>query len=558
MKYYRLTLSVLSFVLLFILFSWLLLNSPAEIFMEYRTSRPVDVRIYPSRPFERAIGKKAYPALLQASDDKQSSVVRVKVPFPCLRKFYMEIPAGSDIELVGGGFRIFYFLKYSLGKDDLFPRKSVGGLKLITLMTPETDRPMSVKLQTAETAGGCEIRLTNDFPLCLAFLCALVLALAPVLFFYVLWPRTGLAGLQTILFLILLCGGTVISSLLPVSAEGQSSKPSLNRSELSNYPEKFNQWYRRNLPFRDSLFSLYYNFCQWVGISPVKQVIRGQDDWLFLGRYFTQTPYEDYLGNNLFSDRELQQIRDRLITVRDSLKKRNIRFCVFIIPAKMQVYGHMLRKEWQRQNPNAITRSRQLVEYLRKNSDIPIEYPLDEILAYKKQIPVPLYYKHDTHWNFLGAYIGARSMMRLIDPQTAARMPDVSSLKFEKTGMHYGDLARMGEAPKSFLEPEWKFQHPTFHYSEFLGYSDCYSLPGKSAQGKRVFFIRDSFMAGMGPFLMEYLSHGTFYWDFSLNLSMIADDHPDVVVCEMVDRFLPSLMLIHESKVRMRRGAKVL
>lgn len=558
MKYKRLTLSALVFVLLFIFFSWLLVNSSAEIFLEYQTSRPVDVLIYPSLPFERAIGKKAYPAVLQPSDSKRSAFVRVKIPLSCLRKFYLEIPAGSDIELVGGGFRIFYFFKHSLGSDELFLGKSTGGLELVTLLTPKTGLPKSIKLQTPKSAGGCEIQLTNDFPRCLAFLCALGISLAAALFCSVLWSETGLAIFQTVLFLILLCGSTVISGLFSISAEGKNSKPSLNLQKLSDYPEKFNQWYRRNLPFRDSLYSLHYNFCRWLGISPVKQVIRGQDDWLFLGRYFTQTPHEDYLGNNLFTDSELQQIRDRLIFARDSLKKKNIRFCIFIIPAKMLVYGHMLRKEWQRKDPNVTTRSRQLVDYLRKNSDIPMEYPLDEILAYQKKIPVPLYYKHDTHWNFLGAYIGARSMMRLIDPQAAVRMPEVSSLKYGNSGMHYGDLARMAEAPKSFLEPEWQFQHPAFHYSQVPGDVGCYSFQGKSSGGKRVFFIRDSFMTGMGPFLMEYLSYSTFYWDFTLNLSMISDDRPDVVVLEMVDRFLPLLLNFQECKFRMRRGAKML
>lgn len=558
MKYLRLTLTALFFVLSFILLSWLLVNTSAEIFLEYRTARPVEIQIYPSEPFDRSICKTAYPAVLQPSNNGQKAVARVKIPLPSLRKIYLKIPAGADFELVGGGFQVFNFLRHRLTNSDLFPRKSDGGLELISLLSPETEIPMCVKLRTPKSSGGCEIRLTNDFPRCLAFLFAFLIASAVALFFHLLWNQKGLACLQTVLFLILLCGATVISVLFSVSDANKSTKPSLEFLELSAYPEKFNQWYRGNLPFRAGIYSLYYNFCEWAGISPVKQIIRGQEDWVFLGRYFAQTPHEDYLGNNLFTDSELQNIRNRLVRVRDSLKKKNIRFCIFFAPSKMHAYGHMLRKEWQRKNPNAITRSRQLVDYLRKTTDIPIEYPLDEILAYEKKIPVPLYYKQDTHWNLLGAYIGARSMMRLIDPQAAARMPEVSSLKIEKGYPHYGDLARMMEVPKSCREPDWRFQHPTFHYSKMPGDAGCYSYQGKSPGGKRVFFIRDSFMAGMGPFLIEYLSYCTFYWDFTFNLTMISEDHPDVVVWEMVDRFLPTLLYFEESKFRMTRGAKML
>ena len=149
-------------------------------------------------------------------------------------------------------------------------------------------------------------------------------------------------------------------------------------------------------------------------------------------------------------------------------------------------------------------------------------------------------------------------MMRLIDPPAAARMPEVSTLKYEKFKMHYGDLARMAEAPESCLDPDWRFLHPAFHYSMMPGDAGCYSYRGKSAAGKRVFFIRDSFLAGMTPFLMEYLANATFYWDYSLNARMISDDDPDIVVLEIVDRYLSSLLNFEEVTWHMRRGGRMM
>ena len=554
MKHFRTILTALVFLLLFPLLSWLLMNTPAEVFLEFRTGRAVDLKIYPSLPFDREIGKKAYPVELRPSKAGKKSVCSVKIPLKCLRKIYLEVPPGTDVELFGGGFRVLGFLECLPEKDSLLPSEGSDGLVLTRILDPEKELPTRVNLHTSTAGGGCEIRLTNDFPRFLAVLTALLVSAAFSLLFFLgcgLQNRSKLMPvLLTGMFMILLFGASLTEYLRPEASGNSDGKPRLTVMTLSDYPAEFSGWYRRHLPFRDTIYSIYYRFCRNIGISPVREVIAGQEDWLFLRFRKGETPYEDYLGVNLFSQQELQKILAKLIHIRDSLKKRDIRFSVFIAPAKMQVYGHKLPKAWQRRN-HGITRGRQLVDYIRKNSDIQVEYPLDEILEYEKKIPVPLYYKHDTHWNFLGGYIGARSMMRLIDPEAANRMPEVSSLKYQAVGSHRGDLARVADAPESVREPEWQFRHPAFHYDFIAGDDGCYGFPGKFPAGKRVFFIRDSFSAQMAPFLLEYLSHCTFYWNFSLNLTMISEDHPDVVVLEMVDRFLPSLLSFPDVTARM-------
>ncbi|MBO4633173.1 MAG: hypothetical protein J5858_14735, partial [Lentisphaeria bacterium] len=408
--------------------------------------------------------------------------------------------------------------------------------------------------------GRCEIRLISDYPRSLAVRAALLISgLISFLLFLALDRQKRVqppAAVLIVIFMAFLFAGSVFVGLDSGSSGSGDGNP---RPAFSEYPARFARWYQQNLPFRESLYSLHYKFCRHFGISPVKDLIFGEDDWLFVrfASRYGQTPYDDYLGNNLFTPQELQTILGNLTRARDVLKKQNIRFCVFIAPGKLHVYDRMLPEEWRRK-PGASTRIRQLVEYIRKNSDIPVEYPLDEFAAYEKKFAVPLYYKHDTHWNFLGAYIGARSLMRLADPAEAARMPDVSSLEYRMAGLHRGDLARMLEAPESFLEPNWKFQHPSFDYSRVPTESGCYSYPGKLPHGKRVFFIRDSFMMGMAPFLAAHFSHLTFYWDFSLNSEMISEDRPDVVVLEIVDRYLSKLKSFNEVTRRLERGGRMM
>ena len=43
-------------------------------------------------------------------------------------------------------------------------------------------------------------------------------------------------------------------------------------------------------------------------------------------------------------------------------------------------------------------------EYVNENSDIVYVYPLEELEAGKKMMP--MYFKYDTHWNMAGAFVG--------------------------------------------------------------------------------------------------------------------------------------------------------
>ncbi len=53
------------------------------------------------------------------------------------------------------------------------------------------------------------------------------------------------------------------------------------------------------------------------------------------------------------------------------------------------------------------------VEYIKNNTDIKVVYPKEELLKYKGKYQ--LYYKYDTHWNSLGAYIGYTELTRILN-----------------------------------------------------------------------------------------------------------------------------------------------
>ena len=294
-------------------------------------------------------------------------------------------------------------------------------------------------------------------------------------------------------------------------------------------------------------------------VSPTEKVIIGQDGWLFLHYNKDKkrdNSYESYFGTRLFTPEELHRILENLKSVQSLLKKKNIRFAVFISPGKPSIYGDKLPPAWRRKDPDGTTRAIQLYDHIRKNSDIPIEFPRKELIAARRSIEQPLYFKTDTHWNSLGGYIGACSMMKLIDPEAARKMPDLASYELTLVPRTANDLRRMLNLPPQDEHDAWQVRHPDFRYERYLTVNDSgsYSFTGQDPNGKRAFFIRDSFLGGMAPYLACHLSYFTCYWSFSLNMSLIEMEKPDIVVVEIVERFLDRLLDFKTVSLDLRHG----
>ncbi|MBO4633175.1 MAG: hypothetical protein J5858_14750 [Lentisphaeria bacterium] len=504
MKYLKIVLIIVFFLAVSALLSWMLLNSPVELSIHCRTAKPVNVKIYPSLPMDRSIGKKAFTCRLEpASGGNAVSRLHVSFPLSCLRKFRFEIPPENEIEIsrmeynLWGGIHVaipVYFLAKS----------SFRNLDMIHIYGQDNSQPEAVKIVTRQQTGRLDVRAVNDMPRFLSIVLAM-LAAALIIWVVCLVIRAFRDGVNTekmllAAFLILIFAGWLIP-LVYSPAFSAAGEPRLNLLTLTDYPEQFTSWYRNNLPIRSHLISLYQKFCRLMHVSPTEKVIIGQDGWLFLHYSNSKkkdNSYESYFGNRLFTPGELHRILGNLKSVQSLLKKKNIRFAVFISPGKPSVYGDKLPPAWRRKDPDGPTRALQLYDHIRKNSDIPVEFPRKELIAARKSCKQPLYFKTDTHWNSLGGYIGACSMMKLIDPEAARKMPDLASYELTLVPRTANDLRRMLNLPPQDEHDAWQIRHPDFQYERYLTVNDSgsYSFAGQDPNGKRVLFIRDSFLCG--------------------------------------------------------------
>lgn len=219
-------------------------------------------------------------------------------------------------------------------------------------------------------------------------------------------------------------------------------------------------------------------------------------------------------------------------------------FVLFIAPNKERIYSEYMPAKYG--EPAKVYAVLQLIEYLRKHTDIKVVYPYDELMSAKHSMDnCILYHKTDTHWNELGAYIGTSELLK----ELGIRIPDLCSkeISISETGDTPGDLANMLNLG-SFAEPGIKYSVTGYdNYSvkkiedNFFGVK---KYKNEGADTRKIFVHRDSFGSGLmaeiigSQFEESYLVHSRSY----TGSEMLREQQPDVFVYETVERYIDGLL----------------
>lgn len=247
------------------------------------------------------------------------------------------------------------------------------------------------------------------------------------------------------------------------------------------------------------------------------QVLLGKEDWLFYKTQNDGYPIYDYMGINHFSEAELAAMADNLISARDYFEKeRGISFIAATIPNKEIVYEEYMPDTIAR--VNSVSRGEQFARYMQEHTDVRYVYPKNAFLEYKEKYP--LYYKTDTHWNHIGAFVGVQEIFREL--HGICMTPDTVEFKEMQTDFA-GDLAVIaGVADKYALDTVYEFIPET--------------VDAGQKREETAVVVGDSF----GGFL-SVIAGGYYkevYWidtdDF--NVSMLEEYEPDILIWESVER----------------------
>jgi hypothetical protein len=255
----------------------------------------------------------------------------------------------------------------------------------------------------------------------------------------------------------------------------------------------------------------------------------GTDNWLFFQNESDGDSYNDYVGNNEFSDKELAAIKDNLEKQEKKANDAGSEFVLLIYPNKEIIYSDKMPSYIKRESET--TRTDKLVEYLRNNTDLQIVYPKEEYLELKDDYQ--LYYATDTHCNMVGTYVSLSELFKLLYDKELTL--DLSKFDIHSTE-YSGDIGVM------------------------IGRQDRYSFDTVYYLGERGAALSDrmdSSLTLIGDSFSEFLNieAGYFYkngvshymvndYSFDYNKAMeaaLASSKSDVIVWECAERCIDRL-----------------
>ena len=260
--------------------------------------------------------------------------------------------------------------------------------------------------------------------------------------------------------------------------------------------------------------------------SSTDTVLVGTDDWL----YYTDS-LDDYLGQNVVSDRGAYNIANNLKIVQDKMLQEGIDFAFTVAPNKNSLYDEHM-PYYYRVKASDTNNRRKVIPLLEQLS---VRY-VDLYGPFEQESGV-LYRAQDSHWNGKGAVLAYNT---ILDDLGQAHN-DLSNVPISRTKTEKGDL---GVSLYSVAaQPEWDYRYE--YDSQFSYVTDTESWEDvwiqTESQGKsgNLLMFRDSFGNTLSPLIAEEYGQAAFSKDTVYHLdSRIDACQPDTVLFEIVERNL--------------------
>lgn len=253
------------------------------------------------------------------------------------------------------------------------------------------------------------------------------------------------------------------------------------------------------------------------------QVLLGKEDWLFYKTENDGYPIHDYMGINHFTDEELAAMAGNLLLARDYFEKeKGITFIATTIPNKEMIYEEYMPDTIAR--VNTVSRGEQFANYIWENTDIAYVYPKQAFLEQKGNYP--LFYKTDTHWNHIGAFVGVQELFRELYGQKA--LPD--SVTFHAVQDDFaGDLSVIAKVADQYgIDTIYEF--------------DTISADPVQKRDETAIVVGDSFGGFLSVIAGGYYNEVHWIDTEDFKVSMVDEYDADVLIWETVERLQETFM----------------
>jgi SGNH hydrolase-like domain, acetyltransferase AlgX len=321
--------------------------------------------------------------------------------------------------------------------------------------------------------------------------------------------------------------------------------PEWRWSNVWDFFSGYHGYFDDRFAFRNTVIDIYGNLrSEKLGLKPISNnVTIGNDGWLFMSN-------SDYLKevSNPFSPQELQQFHYNLVVVTKWFEQHGIKYYLTLPPVKPHIYPEKL-PDYMRIKMST-SKLEQISTYLNQKSDLNIIDYRKEIIERKKNLEV--YYKTDTHWNRHGAYIGYYKIISTIANDFPQIIPHELDEFEERKISNYqgGDLLAMLGYKSSFSNDRYNLIHkdtirPKLIFATNLqkpsnGY-EIWKMP-KKKNGLKLFMMRDSFTQYLKSYLTPHFDKSVYAWMPQIPIAKINEEKPDIVLHELLDRFVDFYM----------------
>lgn len=297
-----------------------------------------------------------------------------------------------------------------------------------------------------------------------------------------------------------------------------------------------------SIPFKKQLVALNNAIdLFFFRVSPNKEVILGKENWLY---YHWPGRKEKSGGKHedlLFSQEELAAIAENCVKQKEFLEAQGKEFVIIIAPDKERIQYENLPREYSEvAKPNRVL---QFVKYLRENTEVRVIYPYEELLQAKKQSKESMYYRMDSHWNQIGAYVGTRELLQ----ELGIEMPNMTEerIRVSEKGHTEGDLAYVLGLEKVLerFNIEYDVEGYNTHSAKILEWNlrDTIRYQAEGADPRKIYVVRDSFATNMADYIGSQFSSSYLVYKEAYSYENFLEKNPDIFVYETVERFFDEL-----------------
>lgn len=308
---------------------------------------------------------------------------------------------------------------------------------------------------------------------------------------------------------------------------------------------QFREYYNDHFPLREQAIAAdsMLRF-QALGASAKNRVAIGSDNWMFLRENRQRVPVS--LPTAAFNKAQLNQWTSIFEQRNAAAKKYGARYFVIIAPNKASIYPDKRPGTLTDHEPD--TRLQQILRALAKADVGHID--LRPALLHAKQQHEAIYYRTDTHWNSIGAWHAAEEILSQLNHDASTLRTNATTNISYAQEPFTGDLLRLLGAT-GFTRERWvtvtpkngfSWSRQPFAYHGNTGVPDymvAFSTMNAGMSTTCVVF-RDSFTLDLQPFLSDGLGKATYVWNYSMDVEVVREESPDIVLDIFVERRLNS------------------